>query len=242
MEVYRHGASFINPRPEAIPYQNSGPEFITYGTPATEGKGKFGTRRPYWAATTRRFHPRGGFEMIKNTPAVDGLGAWFSDIFGRREMPRTRIATNTRAAGPTAMATRKSMMMNARPRNAANHGFMSRMRMKRTAERNMGLSGISDMPTYGELALGQAQAPTGESGSTVRGGVTGFLQSLLTTGAGIYQTQQATKLMQLKAQVQAGEAAMMAAVTKSPVSMPMILGIGGAALLAATLLLKKKKG
>lgn len=240
MEVYRHGISFKNPAPVPIPYRDGEPSFITYGAPATGSKGTFGTRKPFWLATKEKFYPREGFEMIKNTPEVDGLGAWLSPF---RKRMASRAATGVVRAPSMRMADRKRALMHGRSRSVNQRGgAIFRVVRKQMARKNLGLSGISNMPTYGELALGEAQAPTAASGTVVRSGFTGFLQNLLTTGADIYKTQQESKVLALKSQIQAGEQAMMSSIQRSPVSVPMMLGIGGAALLAITLVMKKKRG
>lgn len=259
MEVYQHGISFRNPRPEPIPYQDNVPSYIAYAQPATGPKGRFGRRKTAWAATGRAYVPRGGFEMIKDTPQVDGLGSWLSRTVGRvnpgrpelfrRELPKRETpissiaATRLRLGGANAMIRRTAILAASRPKRPTDSGFIQRMFRKDRALRGLGLSGISSTPTFGELALGEAQAPTATSGTAVRSSFTGFLQNVLTTGADIYKTQQETKLQQLKAQVQAGEAAMIESLRRAGTSnLPMILGVGGAAVLAATLLLKKKRG
>ena len=243
MEVYKHGVSFRNPKPMPIAFVDSEPSFIEYSRPATKSTGVFSTRRPAWAATSRRYIPRGGFEMIRDTPEVDGLGSWFGDMRRRAIKRRPIAATGRSQARGLFMARRKAALVRPTGPGRRDTASMFRGIRKRAAWRNLGLSGISDTPTFGELALGQAQAPTATSGTVVRSSVTGFLQNLLTTGAHIYKTAQETKLQQLKAQVQAGESAMMESFKRpGTLSMPMILGIGGAALLATTLLMKKKRG
>lgn len=239
MEVYKHGISFKNPLPGRIPYSDVAPSFIQYATPATRSKGTFSTRTPAWIATEERYHPRGRYDAMRNMPSVDGLEGWRDRLFGKRSQSATR--PSGWLANTMAKRSRRMASTNAQPVGQRNAAVLRRIR-KLQAGKALGLSGISDLPTYGELSLGEAQAPTAASNTVARSSVTGFLQNLLTTGASLYQTQQEAKVLALRTQVQAGEAALRTGAPTSAMSLPMMLGIGGVALLATTMLLKKKKG
>lgn len=100
-----------------------------------------------------------------------------------------------------------------------------------------------DMPTFDELSLGQAATPTTQSTAVTRN-FWGSLTNLITAGAEVFQKREEAKITKLQAEIQAREAELRPEAgipTRAGIgSLPLILGLGGGALLIGTLMLRKK--
>lgn len=111
---------------------------------------------------------------------------------------------------------------------------------KSRSMKRLGLRRKTEMASFGDVGLGQATVTT--QPQQVERNFWGALTSLVTTGADIAIKREETKTAAIRADIATREAASRAVYNTGVTSnLPLILGLGGGALLITMLMLRKKK-
>lgn len=218
-DIYYSGIGFKNPTIPSISYTR-GEEFITYSR-SNPRKGVWNSMLPAWEESPNRPFRRNAYHGGIDNMDSYSLGGWLN------------IAIKKAKAKP--MSTNRFTIPKSK------RGFTS-MAMQAIRD-NLHVQSRS-IPSYAARGLGEIST-AGNSAPSAFTSVTGFLQNLVSTGAGLYQTQQATKLAQITAQTKAIEASLydrMKETTSKTSTTTLILGIGGAALFTLMMLKRKRKG
>lgn len=114
-----------------------------------------------------------------------------------------------------------------------------RRNAKAVTNAKLGIVGNTELSGFGEVATGTKTVNTAPVATT---NFWGALSSVLTSGAGYFTQQQQVKLTQAQAELTAQISALeKAKVAAGGMNWPMILGIGGGALLITALIVKRRK-
>lgn len=105
--------------------------------------------------------------------------------------------------------------------------------------RKLGVMSRPELASFGDVGLGEATVTT--QPQQVQRNFWGSLVSLVTTGADIAIAREQTKAAAIRADIATREATSQATFKSTGLSLPMMLGLGGGALLVTMLVLRKKK-
>lgn len=218
-EMYRHGYSFKNPGLIRYPLTAVGPNAI---------------RVPYGPASVTK-----NKELYLREPICEReeLGSWFSRAFRKSLRPVQKPFGISKWFMPTMQNTKRTFM-SSRP-------VVGTPWLRRSAKaRTNAMLGVvrPELQGFGEVPIGTSTVNTTPKSTT---NFWGALSSVLTSGAGMFTQQQQIKLTQaqaeLTAQASALERAKRAATAGISGNWPMILGLGGGALLVTMLIMKRRK-